>query len=84
MPSNSTPPMQDWTIEQLNARYLQISKEMEEVLQERSSPIPTSEELLDPLQRPRVGLYALRLRKIAWEMGRVAEEWRRREDERRE
>lgn len=75
--------MQDWTIEQLNARYLQMSKEMEQVLRERNNPIPTSEEVLDLLQRSRTGLYALRLRKITWEMGNVAEEWRRREGERR-
>lgn len=82
MPSDSIPPMQNWTMEQLNARYLQMSKEMEEVLHDRENVVPAPDELLDPAQRSRIGMWSLRLRKIAWEMGNVAEEWRRRDSER--
>lgn len=83
MPIDGTPPMKVWTLDQLNARYIQMAKELETALQDRDNPVPGEEEVLDPTQRWQVGMWALRLRKITWEMGNVAEEWRRRDGERR-
>lgn len=63
-------------MEQFNARCLQIWHELETTPEEQNANPPTLEELVAPKTRAEVGLQSLRIRKITWEIGRVAEEGR--------
>lgn len=75
---DSIPPMAVWTLEQLNARYVQMANELVEALRESDFP-PSVEDLLDRKQRDVAERRAGLVYKITWEMRRVPEEWQRRD-----
>lgn len=75
---------EEWAMEQLIARYQEMWGVLTAAVEDQTSNPMTPEMFEDSHVRETVGTRAMMIRKVAWEMGNVAEEWRRRDGETRQ